>query len=106
MSHYTPFHTVQDQEKLRVLTASMERHGWQGVPLVADGEQLITGAHRYRAALAAGIDAQIVDIRAIYCAWDELHAEYGCPTADERDYVCALEDLPAELRDAYGIDVH
>ena len=41
-----------------------------------------------------------------YADWDALHAEYGCPTADERDYVAALEELPADIRRAYGIDAH
>ena len=44
--NYTPFHEVRDIEKLNELVASMQANGWQGMPLVADGEQLITGAHR------------------------------------------------------------
>jgi hypothetical protein len=106
MSGYTTYHPVYDQTKLAELTASMECHGWQGAPLIADGDQLITGAHRYPAALAAGIVPQIVDIRDIFPAWDDIHAEFGSPTADEYDYVCALEQLPAELRETYGIDAH
>lgn len=104
--NYTPFHEIRDIKKLHELVASMRANGWQGAPLVADGEQLITGAHRCVAAQNAGIALEVVDIRDIYPEWDVLHAEYGCPTANEREYVFALEDLPVELRDRFGIDAH
>ncbi len=103
---HTPFHSVEDENKLAELIASMGANGWQGAPLVADGSQLITGAHRWVAAQEVEIDAPVVDIRDIYPEWDTLHAEYGSPTADERDYTEALMDLPQALRDAYGIDAH
>lgn len=103
---YTPFHEVRDQDKLANLVASMEVHGWQGAPLVADGEQLVTGTHRYAAAQALEITAPVVDIRDIYPEWDALHAEYGYPTADEYEYTCALAALPEALKAEYGIDAH
>lgn len=46
---YRPVHGVQDRDKLEELVRSMERDGWRGPPLVADGYQLITGAHRFEA---------------------------------------------------------
>ena len=103
---YTPFHGICDEGKLNDLIASMSANGWQGAPLVADGDQLVTGAHRWVAAREVEINAPVVDIRDIYPEWDTLHAEYGSPTADERDYTEALMDLPQALRDAYGIDAH
>ena len=106
MSGYNPFHEVIDRNKLAELIESMERDGWQGAPLVADGDQLITGAHRYVASIAAGIDAQVVDIRDIYPEWETLHAEFGSPASNEPDYVCAVLELPADIIEMYGIDVH
>jgi hypothetical protein len=103
---YTPYHDIRDEAKLSELVASMQVHGWQGAPLVADGDQLITGSHRYVAAEQAGIVALVVDIRDIYPEWDALHAEYGAPTIDESDYTFALADLPTALREEYGIDAH
>ncbi len=104
--NYTTYHEIEDQSKVAELVVSMRRNGWLGGPLVADGDQLITGAHRYPAALEAGIEPKVVDIRDIYPEWDALHAAYGRPTSDERDYVFALEDLPQEIRKEYGIDAH
>ena len=103
---YTPFHGICDEGKLNDLIASMSANGWQGAPLVADGDQLVTGAHRWVAAREVEINAPVVDIRDIYPERDTLHAEYGTPTADERDYTDALIALPQALRDAYGIDAH
>lgn len=104
--NYTPFHEVRDQEKLAELIASMGVNGWQGAALVADGEQLITGTHRYAAAQALELEVPVVDIRDIYPEWEALHAEFGSPTADERDYTDALAELPEALRSEYGIDAH
>ena len=106
MSGYNPFHQVIDRDKLAELIVSMETNGWQGAPLVADGDQLITGAHRYVASIAAGIDAPVVDIRDIYPEWETLHADFGSPTSDDPDYVYAVLELPSDLIEAYGIDVH
>ena len=103
---YNTYHQVIDQGKLADLITSMERNGWQGAPLVADGEDLITGSHRYPASIAAGIVASVIDIRDIYPEWETLHAEYDYPTIDSPDYVSALDQLPQSLRDEYGIDVH
>lgn len=106
MNRYTPLHSVQDRNKLADLIASMERIGWKGVPLVADGDQLITGSHRYAAAIATGINCEVVDIRDVYPEWDALHADFNYPVIGDYDYVCALEALPADIREMYGIDAH
>lgn len=103
---YTTYHEVRDQAKLAELICSMERHGWQGAPLVADGDQLLTGSHRYPAALAAGITPEVVDIRDICPEWDAIHADEGSPIIGEIEYVWALERIPAAVREAYGIDIH
>lgn len=103
---YTTYHEIRDEAKLAELIASMRQNGWQGAPLVADGENLITGAHRYVAAREVGVEPHVVDIRDIYPEWEALHASYDYPTIDERDYVFALEDLPIQLREEYGIDGH
>lgn len=55
-----PLHEVRDADKLATLVAAMRRDGWQGRPLLAmpngDGVQLLTGSHRYAAAVAAGLE--------------------------------------------------
>ena len=62
---YTPFHGICDEGKLNDLIASMSANGWQGAPLVADGDQLVTGAHRWVAAREVEINAPVVDIRGL-----------------------------------------
>lgn len=103
---YEPYHQIHDEVKYQVLVESMTRHGWQGMPLVADGDCLLTGSHRYPAATAAGVEPEVVDIRDIYPEWDSLHESFGAPTIDEHAYLLAVLALPVEIREHYGIDLH
>ena len=42
-------HRVTDEAKVTRLAEAIEKNGWQGAPMVADGDLLLTGVHRYAA---------------------------------------------------------
>lgn len=107
--NYATWHEIEDETKLAQLVESMSANGWVGTPLVADNDQLLTGAHRWVAAEQAGIEAAVVDIRDI-CAehgidWDALLGEY-----DYAYEIAVVEivthELPQSLKNEYGIDLH
>lgn len=105
-------HEVHNPAKAIVLAARIKRHGWRGVPLVVDGEQLLTGTHRYAACgLIGWQDDEIptIEVRELFAAqgldFDAIYAE-----EDRGDYYQALvwtiEALPADVRAEYGLDMH
>ncbi len=105
-----PLHDPTDGDKVAELVASMSRDGWQGPPLVCDGDQLLTGAHRYVAARAVGIEIPTIEIRDVFTAagldFDEIHEAAGCPTIDQwSDWEWILHHLPRQVREEYGIDL-
>ena len=107
-------HRVDDLDKARILAASMERDGWQGAPLVTDGNQLITGVHRYHAwtelCERPAFEIPTVDIRDVFA---EADLDYDTIMAEMIDsgldwYIALVEavrDLPADIANRYGIDV-
>ncbi len=108
-------HEVTDKAKTRRLATAMERDGWQGSPLVADGDQLITGVHRYYAwtRLLDRLESEIpiIDIRDVFEAdgldYDALMAgelEYGI--WDDAIVYVIDHYLSVETRGQYGIDIH
>lgn len=103
--NYTTWHEVRDETKLGELVASMQADGWVGSPLVADGDQLLTGAHRYVAAQEAGIEAEVIDIREIAPDWDALIEETGMSYDVAVEQVC-IHELAADIKAEYGIDIH
>lgn len=107
-----PAHDGLDENRIEALTDSMRTSGWQGAPLVRWGEyDLVTGAHRWRAAQAAELAAvPVVDLEDVYreegLDFAALHAAHGNPTLYEPDMVDLLGELPVSAREAYGIDMH
>lgn len=109
----TPLHAVTDPTKVAAIRASLERNGWAGAPLVVDGDQLLTGVHRYAAAKSLDwTDAEIPTVE-LFDLFAEAgldmgacHAEWGYPTSDESAFVNFVEMLPLAVRGAYGIDIH
>lgn len=107
-------HEVRDTAKVRDLEARIERDGWQGSPLVVDGEQLLTGTHRYAACKALGMpDYEIptIDIRDLFAdAGMDFHASWSAAEDIYADWcqamVYVLDQLPPVIRDTYGIDLH
>jgi len=105
-------HEVRDGAKVIVLAAHIKRHGWQGAPLVVEGEQLLTGTHRYAACKL--IEMPDYEIPTIEIA--DVFAEAGLDFAaayEENDYgdwyqsmTYTLGTLPETTRAAYGIDIH
>lgn len=101
-----PLHPVQDTAKVAQIAESLEANGWQGAPLVCDGENLLTGVHRYAAAQSldwTSYDIPTIEIAEIFEAngldWDAMVAEEN----GETEYV--LMQLPQTVLDQYGIDV-
>ena len=107
-----PLHDVTDPAKVASLAADMAERGWQGPPLVVDGENALTGTHRIAAVRALrnteGIRVaiprvEIADLCAAYgLVWAALRDQYG----DSYWAAAALRDLlPREVVDYLGIDV-
>lgn len=98
-----PLHGVTDHAKLGELTAAMDEHGWQGAPILADGETALTGSHRIPAAHEAWVDiprVQAGDVCALFGAdWDEIK---DGDTADVA-YGRLLDALPTEVIAYLGI---
>jgi hypothetical protein len=111
---YEPYHGVHDEDKLAALVASLLANGWQGVPVVADGDCLMTGSHRWHAVKQIErmheIDTpevllHVVDIRDIYPEFDDLMDDFDNPTIGEPMYAMAIDNLPEALKEMYGIDM-
>ncbi len=102
-----PLHAVADQAKVEGIAASLESNGWQGAPLVVDGENLLTGVHRYAAAQSLDwVDYEIptIEISDIFAAngldWAQMMEE------ENGDLEYVLRQLPQAVLDKYGIDIH
>lgn len=106
LKYLTPYHNAEDQVKLTSIKESMLESGWIGCPLVADGEQLLTGAHRYQAAKELGLDIPVIDIRDIFKPYEALMEEEGNPDFSSRDFVYVIGKIPNDIKGVYGIDIH
>lgn len=106
-------HEVEDAAKVETLAEAMVADGWVGAPLVVWDDALLTGVHRYAAAMSLDwTDAEVPTI-----AVEDVFAEAGldfaavcaeemCDDSNSADLVYVLNVLPAAVRDAYGIDLH
>ncbi|MFI8977146.1 hypothetical protein ACIGO9_29985 [Nocardia asteroides] len=106
-----PVHAVTDPAKLAALKASMSDTGWQGAPLVADGDQAVTGAHRHAAVVALRAEGIFLDFPAVQVA--DLAAEYDIDWGEIRDeytewdrYIEFADRLPTDVVDYFGFDLH
>ncbi|MGW6698883.1 hypothetical protein [Nocardia sp. NPDC055049] len=106
-----PVHEVQDEAKLGDLVAAIRENGWTGAPLVADGDQGITGAHRFHAVVALRAEGIFIELPVVQVAdladefdidWDTIRAEY---TEYDR-YIEFIDRLPADVVDYLGLDLH
>jgi hypothetical protein len=102
-----PVHAADDAGKLAALVESMSADGWNGPPLVVDGEQALTGAHRYEAARVTYTDIpriQVTELCEIYGAdWEGLRADHG----DWYEAARRLDEvLPAAVVEYLGLDLH
>ena len=104
-------HGVRDEAKVAHLADKMEREGSQGPPLVHDGDQLLTGVHRYAAARQVALDdIPMIDIADVFAEagldYKEIWVDEGEPTITEPAYLYVIEALPVTIRGKYGIDIH
>jgi hypothetical protein len=98
---FKPPHKVKDIKRYKKLVERMQLHGWQGSPLLADGNELLTGSHRFAAAETAGIDLQVVDVRELIPEWDEISTGYD---SYDNEYKRALYTrLTKEQIQYYGL---
>lgn len=107
---YAAPHDVTDEGKVEALVTAMRQHGWQGAPIVVlpDYARALTGAHRLPAAEQAGIIVPGVDAEALFaeCGID-LWERAEETDADLDDVLIAvIAELPAEVRNTYGLDLH
>lgn len=103
----TPVHEVRDDEKYAALVASMEEDGWQGAPIVVDGDQALTGSHRYWAAVATFTEVPRIQIEDVCDLFDVDWAEHCEEWPDEYDcHIHIVDKLPAEVVEYLGMDMH
>lgn len=106
-------HEIYDPTKVAALMDSMEATGWQGVPIVVDGEQALTGSHRIAAVdrlwNREGIEVpiprvEISDLCELYgIDWNTVRREYD---GDTYQAAASLRtELPREVVDYLGFDV-
>ena len=118
-----PGHGADRPEDLAAITASMTENGWQGAALViddrnfrdddetpGDGGYLLTGNHRQRAAIAAGLaEIPCVSVEDLAKAVGLDLDAYGNDTDREdfldTDWERFFYDVPADVRRAYGLDL-
>lgn len=109
-----PLHEAHDTEKVAALAASMERDGWIGAPLVVWGECLLTGSHRYAAAMSLGWQHTDIPTVAVEDVFAEAGLDFDAICQDEDcdgiaspmlPYVLGADYLPADVRERYGLDL-
>lgn len=114
MTRYNLFHEIdtnpETNKHLAEIIESIKANGWQGLPLLAIGDQLLNGCHRATACEILGIEPEVHQAE-IACAWgdsvytDELLQDLfdGFRT----DVVLrALKELRAEgLVDQLSVDI-
>jgi len=104
-------HEVRDTEKVNRLAKAIEENGWQGPPMVADYDCLITGVHRYAALRQldreAYVECHTIDIRDIVENFDAKIDELMDSGLDWIESLRRiLDDLPESTRTEYGMDLH
>lgn len=108
-----PLHAAVDRDKLNHLVADIDENGWQGAPLVVDGENAFTGAHRIAAAAKLWNEhsisveiprVEISDLCEMYgLDWAEMVEQYDGDTYEAASALRA--ELPSEVVDYLGFDV-
>lgn len=100
-----PLNGIEDLQKVTTIARSLLSSGWLGAELVAVGDELITGSHRFYAARSIGwSDSQIpvVQLDDLVPGLLELHDYPGIGTDD---FVYMIETgVPLNLRVKYGIE--
>jgi len=103
-------HEVRDTAKVERIAKSIEENGWIGAPMVADGDQLITGVHRYAALRQLDLEHELaehtIDIRDLVEDYDAKIEEMM--TEDEMEWyealVTIIGEMDTETAEQYGMD--
>jgi hypothetical protein len=103
----SPSHGIDRPADRDSIAENMAVNGWQGAPLVVDdrmtdGGYLITGNHRQAAAISAGIEVPVVTL-ADLCEAVGVDLEAYCDGSYDSEWEPAFWAIPADVRDAYGI---
>ncbi len=107
-----PLHEAEERSKVKALAADMLERGWQGPPVVVDGDLAVTGSHRLAARARAwneGVDVAlpVVELSEV-CA--EFGADWDAHRGDELDWYEAVRTidvkLPREVVAYLGLDAH
>lgn len=107
------YHEATDASKVAELAASMDTDGWRGSPLVAIGDELLTGAHRHTAyvqVFGSDYGIPVIELADLFAEagldLDTVMADEGCTDLSDATMVYVLNTLPGDIRETYGIDVH
>lgn len=109
--NYLPLNGVEDREKFHSMARAMADRKWEWtVPLIRCGDQLLSGSHRYAAARMVGAPIKVKDIDDVFAEagldfktiW-ETYAQPFTGWLSNLDF--ALQKLPPEVRDHYGLDL-
>lgn len=108
-----PYHEVRDHKKVAQLMDAMKLRGWQGPPIVVEGDQALTGVHRLAAWRALGFpdfDIPTIELHDVFTEagldMDKLDALWGHPTIDDPAFVQLINEIPPHIRAKYGLDIH
>jgi hypothetical protein len=115
MAHtYNHFHEIDSNPKtnkhLAEIIESIKINGWQGLPLLADGENLLNGCHRATACEILGTEPEVHQIK-LSCTWgdndytDKLLNDL-CDAQDSFALLAVLRELRKKgLVDQMSVDV-
>ena len=109
-----PPHDAFDAAKTAALADDMDARGWVGAPLVAFGEQLVTGSHRYAAAQSldwTDADVPTVSLDDVFedagLDFAAIYDDHNAPDFGSFDFGHMIAtELPAEVRARYGIQAN
>ena len=101
--NYQLFHTIDQNPEtnnhLAEIMQSIEKNGWQGLPLVAVGDKLLNGCHRATACMLLGTEPTVYDITSSQADDDEYINELWWDLGNANgtdDVVVALSQLVDE----------
>lgn len=109
---YKIFHDIdpnpESNSHLAEIIESIRQNGWQGDPLLAIGDQLLTGSHRATACEILGIVPPVHQVQ-IGCTWGDGYDDLLLDLADANDTPSlwrALKALHEEgLLDDYSLEL-
>lgn len=99
---YKKWHEIDENpetnDHLAEIVDSIKINGWQGRPLLAIDDQLLTGCHRYVACQILGTEPEVHQVQMIITPWsgDDLFDEYWADLLNAKNnesLVSALKNL-------------